>query len=137
MLKEKCLKFYDKKYDLNCAECMLYAANEEYKLGIESKGFKLAAGFGGGLAVEDVCGAMTGAVMVLGLMFVREKAHESDRIKNLTSEFIQRFKDRLKTYNCRELKALYRDDEKRCQDIIVASAEILEDIIKRELGKQE
>lgn len=135
MLVEKSQKYYDKKYDLNCAECILYSANEEYKLGIDAKGLKLAAGFGGGMAVEDVCGAMTGAIMVLGNMFVNERAHESDRIKELTKEFIQKFNDTLKSKNCKELKAMYRDDNKRCSDIIKAASEILDEIIKRETAK--
>jgi C_GCAxxG_C_C family probable redox protein len=132
MLVEKCRKYYNMEYNLNCAECMLYAANDEYNLGIDKTGLKLAAGFGGGMAVEDVCGAVTGSIMVLGAMFVDKKAHESDRIKTLTREFIERFNKKLGTVNCKELKALYRDDEKRCMDIILAAGEILEDIIKRE-----
>lgn len=132
MLIEKCEKYYGKEYDLNCAECMLYSANDEYNLGIDSNGLRLAAGFGGGMAVEDVCGALTGAVMVLGNMFVEVRGHESDRIKTLTKEYIERFNEKLKTINCKELKALYRDDDKRCSDIIMAAGKILDAIIKRE-----
>jgi C_GCAxxG_C_C family probable redox protein len=84
------------------------------------------------MTVEDVCGAVTGSIMVLGTMFVDKKAHESDRIKILTREFIERFNKKMGTVNCRELKALYRDDDKRCMDIILAAGEILEDIVKRE-----
>lgn len=134
MLLEKCRKYYDKSFDLNCAECILYSANEEYNLGLCKDDFKLAGGFGGGIAVEDACGALTGAVMVLGRLFVNERAHESERIKILTREYIEKFRERLKTYNCRELKALYRDDDKRCIDIITASAEILDEIVRRELS---
>lgn len=135
MLVETSEKYYDKKYDLNCAECILYSANEEYGLGIDPKGLKLAAGFGGGMAVEGDCGALTGAIMVLGNLFVEERAHESDRIKTLTKEFIDRFNERLKTVNCKELKSMYRhDDDKKCIDIIKAAAEILDEMVKREQG---
>jgi C_GCAxxG_C_C family probable redox protein len=133
MLLEKCLKYYDKKYDLNCAEAVLYGANEEYSLGLELKDFKLAAGFGGGMGIEDVCGAATGAIMVLGIMFTVNRAHEADKVKTLTKEFLERFKERLTTLNCKELKALYRTEEKRCSYIIEVSAEILDDIVKKEL----
>lgn len=132
MLVDKCIKYYDKKYDLNCAECMLYAANDEYGLGLTKKHFKAAGGFGGGMAVENVCGALTGAVMVLGCLFVNERAHESDKIKLLTKEMVERFSEKLKTVNCSQLKSLYRDDQKRCIDIITTSAQILDDIITRE-----
>lgn len=135
MLADKCKKYYDKTYNLNCAECILYGANEEYNLSLNSFDFKLAAGFGGGMAVEGICGAVLGAVMVLGRMFVDKKAHESARIKLLTREFIEKFNSRMKTDNCKELKALYRNDEKRCIDIITAAAEILDEIVIRETGK--
>jgi len=133
MLREKCVANYDKKYDLNCAECILYSANEEYNLGLDSKALKLAAGFGGGMGIEDACGAMTGALMVLGNMFVVERAHESDRIKTLAKEYIEKFNARLGTANCKELKALYKkDDETRCIEIIKAASEILDEIVERE-----
>lgn len=37
MLVDLVNKYYDKKYDLNCAECMLVAANEEYDLNISRR----------------------------------------------------------------------------------------------------
>lgn len=37
MLLETIMKYYDKKYDLNCAECILVAANEEYDLNISKQ----------------------------------------------------------------------------------------------------
>lgn len=130
MLVEKCEKFYTKEYDLNCAECMLYASNEEYNLGLSKDTLKLAGGFGGGMAIEGECGALTGGIMVLGYMFVKERAHESELVKNLTKEFIKRFNDKLKTTNCKELKDMYRNDETRCFAIIKASAEALDEVIK-------
>ena len=40
MLVDLVNKYYDKKYDLNCAECMLVAANEEYDLNISKQTLK-------------------------------------------------------------------------------------------------
>lgn len=132
MLIDRCKKYYDIRNNLNCAECILYAANEEYNMGINPDDLKLAAGFGGGMAVEGTCGALTGAIMVLGRLFVNVKAHESDRIKLLTRELIERSYKKLSTLNCRELKAKYRDEEKRCFVIISAVSGILDDIVMRE-----
>lgn len=133
MLKEYALKYYNKSYDLNCAETIMYAANEEYKLNLPKEAFKTMSSFGGGLAVEEVCGAVTGAAAVLGIMFTQERAHESNKIKELTKELMERFKKELTTNNCAELKAQYKkDDERRCVKMIEVSADILEDIINRE-----
>ena len=126
-------KYWNKKYDLNCAECMLYAANEEYDLGLSKKEFKIMAGFGGGMAIEGVCGVASGAVAVIGLMFTKDRGHESVIVKKLTKEFMEKFYDILKTHKCDELKAKYKkDDERRCIYILEKAGEILEDIITRE-----
>ncbi|SHJ30918.1 C_GCAxxG_C_C family probable redox protein [Clostridium amylolyticum] len=133
MLKEYALKYYDKNYDLNCAETIMYAANEAYNLNLPKEVFKTMSAFGGGLAVEEVCGAITGAAAVLGIMFTEERAHESAKIKELTKELMERFKKELNMNNCAELKAQYKkDDEVRCGKMIETSADILEDIINRE-----
>lgn len=132
MLLDKCLYYYDSKFNLNCAETILYAANDEYSLGLDKKALKLAAGFGGGMAVEGVCGAASGAIMALGCIFVEDRAHESDRIKNLTKEFLGRFNERLCTVDCKELKDMYKTEDKRCSDMIIVAGEILDDIVGRE-----
>ena len=132
MLCETAKKYYDKKYDFNCAETIMYAANEEYNLNLDKKTLKTMGGFGGGMAVEDVCGAMTGSIAIIGILFVKEKSHESDKIKNITREFIKSFDEKLGTKNCKTLKEKYRNDDARCFKMIETAAEILDEIIKRE-----
>lgn len=132
MLIEKVRKFYEDEYDLNCAETILYAANEEYDLNLTKETFKTMAAFGGGMAIEDTCGVATGAISVLGIMFTDERAHESDYVKVLTKEFMEAFKERCSTLNCAKLKELYRNDEIRCIKIVEVGAELLDEIIKRE-----
>lgn len=131
MLKDIVREIYENQ-DLNCAETVLYAANQEYKLGLDEKALKLAAGFGGGMAIEDKCGALTGAIMVLGVIFVKEKAHESDKIKVLTKELLKRYQEEMGSIDCAPLKEKYRDDIIKCRDIIDKAAEILDSIIKQE-----
>lgn len=132
MLKETLKKYYSQEKDLNCAETILYAANDEYGLDIEKAGFKTMAAFGGGMGVEGVCGAITGALAVLGIMFVKDRAHESTKIKELSKKFIEVFKEELGTDNCRELKEKYRNDEERCWRMIETAGDVLEDIIESE-----
>lgn len=136
MLKETAYKYYSKDYDLNCAETILYTANDEYKLNLDKNTLKTMAAFGGGMAVEGVCGAISGAIAALGILFTKDRAHESDRIKLLTKEFIEKFTERLGTENCKILKDKYRNDDIRCEKMIIASAEILDEIVKREIEKE-
>lgn len=132
MLVEKVKKYYAQEYDLNCAETIIYAANEEYSLDLDKKTLKTMAAFGGGMAIESVCGVITGSIAVLGIMFTIERAHESDRIKELTKEFFEKFERKFGTINCDKLKEGYRTEETRCSSMVIAAAEILDEIILRE-----
>ena len=81
--------------DLNCAEKILYAANEAYGLGLDPRALRLAAGFGGGLGCGLTCGALSGGAMALSCLFVRQRAHESGRIKALCGELAARLRGML------------------------------------------
>lgn len=118
--------------DYNCAETILAGANQVYHLGLDKEALKLAAGFGGGMAIESVCGALTGAIMVLGRLYVNERAHESDKIKELTEEFIGRYCEVMGATDCAPLKAKYRNEEVKCRLVILKAAEILDQIVARE-----
>ncbi len=123
------------KEDWNCAEHILIGADRVYGLNLDPAAYKLAAGFGGGMAVGDICGALTGAVMALGMLFVKERAHEGDKIKTLTTELIERYRNKMSEVDCFPLKEKYRTDELKCRGIILEAASILDDIVARELPK--
>ncbi|HHX23727.1 MAG: C-GCAxxG-C-C family (seleno)protein [Tepidanaerobacteraceae bacterium] len=133
MLIKKVEEYYSKEHDLNCAETILYAANDVYKLGLDKNALKMAAGFGGGMGIDSVCGALTGGIMVLGVLFVKDRAHESDRIKNLEKEFLNRYRDKMGNINCPPLKEKHHNDKVRCLNVIKEAGIILDDIVKREL----
>ena len=132
LLLEKVRKYYDKAYNLNCAETMLYAASDEYNMNLSKETLKTMAAFGGGMGVESVCGAITGSLAALSILFTIEKGHESERNKNLSKEFFQKFTEKLGTDNCAILKAKYKNDEIRCTIMIETATSILDEIVIRE-----
>ena len=132
MLLELLEKGFGNDTDLNCAEKMLYGANWAYDLKLSPEALKLSAGFGGGMGVESICGAITGGIMVLSHIYVNQRAHESCRIKDLESEFIETFKNEMGCIDCKALKAEYRNDEIKCNLVIFKAAEILDRIVARE-----
>lgn len=132
MLIDSAIKFWDKKYDLNCAECILYAANDEYDLNLSKDALKIMASFGGGMSIEGICGAATGSLAVIGVMFTNERGHESPIVRALSSEFLRRFDEELETLNCSELKGKFNDTDRRCTTMIKTAASVLGEIIDRE-----
>jgi C_GCAxxG_C_C family probable redox protein len=129
MLLELLKSGYAKELDLNCAEKILYGSNEAYHLGLDKDSLKLAAGFGGGMAIEDKCGALTAAIMVLGRLAVKDYAHESTKIKDLTIQLFDEYKRQMGNIDCAPLKVKYKTDEIKCRDVIYKAAEILDKII--------
>lgn len=109
--------------------------------------FSLAAGFGGGIARNgEVCGAVSGAVMVLGMIHGQpgddpEKAKEETAVK--VKEFIVAFKKETGALKCSEiidgidlLKSEGRQEwsdrkiqESKCLPAIQNAVNILEELI--------
>jgi C_GCAxxG_C_C family probable redox protein len=136
MLKELIQEGYGVKEDLNCAETILYAANQVYHLDLNSDSLKLAAAFGGGMGIESVCGVLAGSLMVLGRLFIKETAHQHPEIKELSKELFDTFQKEMGDILCKPLKDNYRTEEKKCREVILKGAEVLDRIISRELNKR-
>ena len=118
--------------DYNCAEKIVYGANKVYNLGLDKNALKLSAGFGGGMGIESVCGALTGSIIVLSSLYVKDIAHESDKIKQLTQQLLASYQKEMGSINCDALKDRYRTPELKCQKVILAAAKILDNIIAQE-----
>jgi C_GCAxxG_C_C family probable redox protein len=123
---------YGETEDFNCAEKILYGANEVYQLGLDHQSLKIASGFGGGMTIGSICGGLTAAIMVLGILFVKDRAHESSKIKALTQELFDTYQKDMGEIHCTPLKTCYRTEDLKCRHVIAKAAAVLDTIIKRE-----
>lgn len=130
MLADLIRQGYREGRNLNCAESILYGANQTYDLGLSAKCLKTSAGFGGGLGIEKVCGALSGSVMVLGVLFVDEKAHDSS-IYAIDVEFLEEFRDKMGAIDCSYLQEHYWSAEKGCDEVIIKAAEVLDEVVDK------
>lgn len=135
MLIETVRKYYDVDYDLNCAECLMVAANEEYDLDISKDAIKASAVMGGGFGIGSVCGAATGALSIIGIMFTRERGHESPHVKAMTVEFLSDFHEKMSSLNCQTLIPMYKTTENRCLTIVETAAVVLDEIVNKYKGE--
>jgi cysteine synthase A len=133
------LAMYYFKNGLSCSEAMLKAFNEKYELGLPEHCQRIASGFGAGLGESGcACGAMTGAIMVFGLIAGRKKAHESNRLVFLaTNELHRRFVEKNRSTCCRVLTRgvdWYSAAQKeRCEGYEMTAAVIADEIIQTQL----
>ena len=140
---EQALSEYNSGF--NCAQAVLVTYGAQLGLNREMA-LRVAGAFGSGMAqMGEVCGAVSGALMVIGLKYGKTSAEdEPSRIEtySLAKEFVQRFKDRHGSIMCRDLVGcdLSTDDgmadaEERdlfstvCPAFVRDSAEIVEQML--------
>ena len=123
----------------NCATSVLAGFCEEYELDTEIAS-KLACGLGGGCGKGEVCGAVSAAVIVVGLkygQFIQEDYASKTNCYAKTAEFMDAFIEKYGAITCRDLLAdLTEGDEnekmqerrRRCMGFVKGAADILEDL---------
>lgn len=129
MFRDVVMKYYAKEMNNSCAEAMMKAANEYYKLNINEDMIKASSGFSGGYC-GNCCGALASGCAVIGMMYSNGHAHDSKIMQEKAKEYTRLFAGKLGTINCSALKLKYKTPEKRCSDIVLAAADILEELLK-------
>lgn len=121
---------------LYCSQAVLGAFCEDYGMEKETA-FKISCGLNSGVRYADICGAVSGAVLVIGLKY----GGTADICNLKTEEFIERFKHRNGNVICRNIlncdistpdgrekatnENLFRT---LCLDMVISAAQILEDL---------
>ena len=94
------------KEGFNCSQSLLATFADQFKLDAELA-FKLANGFGGGMGrKQEVCGAVSGAIMVLGLKYGRklnEPKEKQELLYAKVQQLINGFNAAEGSINCRTL----------------------------------
>ena len=125
----------------NCAQAVFVSRCSRYGISLEA-GMKLCSAFGGGIAgTGNTCGAVTGALLIIGLQEGHEHIREgfNDTAKERAGEFLRRFRELHGTTVCRELlgynmdipleKQVIRElglTAKRCPGIVASAAQIMD-----------
>lgn len=130
----------------NCAQSILAIFSPQLGLD-EITAKRVSAGFGGGMGrMQNTCGAVTGAFMVLGLKygnFDGKDQKAKDKTYRLINQFTQEFTEKNGSINCREIldcdfttsegMQYFKDhqlEEKKCQKCVEDAANLLQDLIK-------
>ena len=140
--RERCLQakeFHEK--GLNCGQSVLLAFTDVTGF-TEEQSMALASGFGGGLRCGGICGVVNAAAVVLGMAYpstLENGPAGKKRSSELTKAFQQRFTERFRQLNCRELLA---DKElagtelaqelgvtQHCRILVVSGVELLDELL--------
>ena len=129
MLKEFLEQGYGKNENFNCAEKILYGANIVYGLGLTEDSCRLISGFGKGMCIEHLCGAVAGSIAVISKLFTNTVAHETPDLCSIIGQYFLIFEDEMGSLMCNELTPKYRTPEKGCHDVIIKAAEVLDQVV--------
>ncbi len=139
---EKAVSCFKTKF--NCSQAIFSTYGPESGIDRDSC-LKIAEIFGGGMAyMGNICGAVTGAFMVIGLNYgrIRDDDEEvKEKAYNGAIQFVEKFRTRNSTILCKELidfdlstpekRELAREKNvfDKCLKFVHDAAEILEEII--------
>ena len=133
----------------NCAQAVLCAYDDITGLD-RTTSAKLASSFGGGMGrMREVCGCVSGALMVLGLVYGYDDPADNEAKRNhyaLVQRFAEEFRKENGSIICRELLAGVsvtpggepepRTDDyykkRPCPELAACAAEILDQILENE-----
>jgi len=131
----------------NCAQSILYPFGRQF-FRDDVSAFRLGSAFGGGIASRgEICGAVSGSLMVIGLHFGYSPADEASakaEVRQISGEFLQAFEHRFGDLHCNKLlqhdlsTVEGREEAKRsgaflsvCPLLIEGAAMILEEILQK------
>ena len=141
---DKAVEYFS--HNFNCSQGVFTTFAVEN--GIDEKlALKLATSFGGGGRKGEMCGAVSGALMVLGLIYGHTDENDTaskNRAYSITAEFMTRFAKANGSVVCRELLGhnVSKPDEMakikekklfstKCPQLIRSSANILDELLEK------
>lgn len=128
--QQRAQEFHGKGY--NCAQSVVCAYADLVGLD-EQTAYKMAEGFGLGMGVMELCGALSGAFMLAGVKGsagVEAPGTTKAQTYQTTREMANAFKEKNGTYLCRELKGVTDGNVRRsCPGCIEDACALVEKML--------
>ncbi len=142
---ERALDYYFNGF--NCAQSVIASFADKLEID-EEVVLKMASGFGGGMGrMQETCGAVTGAFMVIGFLRGKYKLGDEEakeKTNQLIQEFSQKYTEKFGSINCKALIEFDLNTEegrqqaekedvflKKCSNYVKDSVELLEEILNK------
>ena len=128
--KEKAEKFR-KEENYNCAQAVLCAFEDMTGLDRETA-LAITDGFGGGMRCGQMCGAVSGGIVAIGMICKNRGEHpvRSPEIRSMTKKLTKEFGEKEGCLTCRELLASTK--ERMCSKYVADAIGMVEEILEEE-----
>lgn len=123
----------------HCSESILIAFERILPSKLEKQTICASTPFAGGIGrnhIDEICGALSGGLMVIGLLFGRAEAHTNDDYcQYLAGVFYNRFYEHFGSVNCKYLRDNWvrKSGQENCYDLIEQSSTILLDLLEKKI----
>lgn len=118
-VSEKAVALHEKQR-YNCCQSILCSVCDHCGID-DDTAYHLGAFFGAGMRCGEVCGALTGTLMALGLKY----GDENNRQCRVSRDFLEQFEQKYGTLLCRDL--LRQNGKAGCERYIEFAAHYLEE----------
>ncbi|MPW27155.1 hypothetical protein GC105_15360 [Alkalibaculum sp. M08DMB] len=112
-------------YIYNCAEAMLLACNDYYRLNIDTSTKKAISVFGGGFFCGKTCGLLSGGLASIGVMCTKDIPYANKEVIEKVQKWVKAFENEFGDTNC---EIVAKDDQDRCKKLARRAAELFESI---------
>jgi len=148
--RQRAMELFKQGY--NCSQAVLATFSDEIGIDFETA-LKISSSFGGGMGrLREVCGAVSGMFMVVGMKFgftnPKDKLSKSEHYK-LIQQLANNFKEKNHSIICRELLGLNTKGEsyipeartqeyykkRPCIQLVGDAVDIIEEFISKEKAK--
>ncbi len=144
-LESKAIKLFESGF--NCTQSVLLVYSDYFDIKNETAS-NIACGFGAGMGrLQETCGAVTGAYMVIGFYAGKKNIKDQDKKENaylMIQTFNERFLEKQKSTNCKTLlncdlrtdegKRQFRDKNLKktvCEKCINDSIKLINEILNK------
>lgn len=133
-LSEQAGAMLDEGY--HCSEAMLWAGKQLFPQQISPEMQRLATPFAGGIGGtnEDICGALAGAIMVIGAGYGRQDGiSEDSECLNIAAEFHKIFKEEFRYTCCSDIKENWRGKpgQENCNILVCKTCQLLLELLNK------
>jgi len=116
----------------NCAQAVICAYCDLFGMD-ENAAYKVSEGFGAGMGIMDICGALSASVMLAGLKNsggIEQPGATKGATNRLSKTIITKFQEKNGTHLCRELKGVTDGVVRRdCPGCIADACELIEELL--------
>lgn len=130
--KELALEYHKKGY--NCCQAVACSFCKDFGVS-EEEMFRISEGFGFGMGMMEVCGALSGLFMIIGLNnsvgdLDKGKSTKADTYRKV-KDYAEKFKEKNRSLLCRELKGIGSDRPIcSCDQCIADAVDLVEEYLR-------